>query len=72
MCICLEDDFTSDCDMFVACIILQKQIDHINGNKENIIVPSVKINMIREKEHAGMFDTIILINLSFICRNGSS
>ena len=61
MCICLEDDFASDCDLLVACIIVQKQIDHINGNKENIIVPSVKMKMILEKEQTRMFDTILLI-----------
>ncbi|CAF2838345.1 unnamed protein product [Rotaria sp. Silwood2] len=34
-----ENDFATDCDLFIACIILQKQIDHINGREENIIVP---------------------------------
>jgi hypothetical protein len=48
----LEDDFITDCDLLVACIVLQKQIDHINGNKENIIVPSIKMKMIREKEQS--------------------
>ncbi|CAF4769857.1 unnamed protein product, partial [Rotaria sp. Silwood2] len=42
-----ENDFATDCDLFIACIILQKQIDHINGREENIIVPSIKMKMIR-------------------------
>ncbi|CAF0792126.1 unnamed protein product [Adineta steineri] len=44
---CLEDqlrlkhkDFESDCDLWIACTILQKQIEGINGKKENIIVPN--------------------------------
>ncbi|CAF4275534.1 unnamed protein product, partial [Adineta steineri] len=45
-----QDDFTSDTDLLIACIILQKQIIHINGNKENIIIPSMRMKLIREKE----------------------
>ncbi|CAF3617050.1 unnamed protein product [Rotaria socialis] len=41
-----QDDFESDTDLLIACIILQKQIDHINGKKENIIVPSVRMRQI--------------------------
>ncbi|CAF1418784.1 unnamed protein product, partial [Didymodactylos carnosus] len=47
---CYEDqlrlkraDFTSDCDLCLACIILQKQIEHIDSKKENIIIPSKKL-----------------------------
>ncbi|CAF3083158.1 unnamed protein product [Rotaria socialis] len=43
------DDFYTDCDLMMACTILQKQISSINGNKEKIIVPSVKMRQIREK-----------------------
>ena len=49
----LEDDFIDFCDLFLACIILQKQIERIDGKKENIIVPSVRINAIREQELVG-------------------
>lgn len=49
----LEDDFSDFCDLFLACIILQKQIECIDGKKENIIIPSVRINAIREQELAG-------------------
>ena len=41
------------CDLLVACMILQKQIEHIDGKKENILVPSVAMNKIREREQAG-------------------
>jgi hypothetical protein len=61
MLLCLENDFVSDCDLFVACVILQKQIDHINGSKENIIVPSVRMKLIREKEQNRMSSTILSI-----------
>ncbi|CAF1261105.1 unnamed protein product [Didymodactylos carnosus] len=43
-----HDDFVSSCDLLLACIILQKQIDHINGKIENIIIPSVQMTKIRE------------------------
>ncbi|CAF4218083.1 unnamed protein product, partial [Adineta steineri] len=35
------DDFTSDSVLLIACIILQQQIIHINGNKETIITPNI-------------------------------
>ncbi|CAF0818435.1 unnamed protein product [Didymodactylos carnosus] len=44
-----HDDFASDCDLLLACTILQKQIDHIDGKKENIIVPSVHMKKLREQ-----------------------
>ncbi|CAF1184081.1 unnamed protein product [Rotaria sordida] len=47
-----HDDFVSDCDLFIACIILQKQIEHIGGNKNNIIIPSVKMKLIRDRQHS--------------------
>jgi hypothetical protein len=53
----LDDDFVSDSDLLVACMILQKQIEHIDGKAENIIIPSVAMNKIREKEKAGMDKT---------------
>jgi len=49
----LDEDFLSDSDLLMACTILQKQIEHINGKKENIIVPSVAMKRIRESEQAG-------------------
>ncbi len=50
----LDDDFIDECDLFVACMILQKQIERIDGKKENIIVPTVAMNKIREIEQAGI------------------
>ncbi|CAF1340798.1 unnamed protein product [Rotaria sordida] len=47
-----DDDFVSDCDLFIVCIILQKQIEHIGGNKNNIIIPSVKMKLIRDRQHS--------------------
>ncbi|CAF3833809.1 unnamed protein product [Rotaria sordida] len=43
-----QDDFVSDSDLHMACIILQKQIDYIDGKKENIIIPSIKMKKIQE------------------------
>jgi hypothetical protein len=60
----LDDDFVSDNDLFVACIILQKQIEHIDGKKDNIIVPSVAMAKIRETEQAGnLLRTNIIMSL---------
>jgi len=44
-----EDDFVYQYDLFVACLILQKQIEHIDEKKENIVIPSVKMKQIREQ-----------------------
>ncbi|CAF2725288.1 unnamed protein product [Rotaria sp. Silwood2] len=51
-----NDDFVSDCDLLIACVILQKQIEHIDGNKDNIIVPSIKMKLIRDREQS---DTLV-------------
>jgi len=50
----LDDDFIDECDLFVACMVLQKQIERIDGKKENIIIPTVAMNKIREIEQAGI------------------
>ncbi|CAF1264680.1 unnamed protein product [Didymodactylos carnosus] len=44
-----HNDFVSDCDLLMACNILQKQIEHIDGKKENIIIPSVHMKTLREQ-----------------------
>ncbi|CAM4939505.1 unnamed protein product [Rotaria socialis] len=49
-----HEDFLDECDLFMACIILLKQIEKIDGKKENIIVPSVKMNQIRDLAQAEM------------------
>ncbi|CAF3768733.1 unnamed protein product [Rotaria sordida] len=46
-----RDDFLTDCDLLIACLILQKQIEHISGNKDNIIVPSIQMKKIRQREY---------------------
>jgi hypothetical protein len=35
-----EDDFKTDVDLRVACLILDKQVKLINGNEANILIPS--------------------------------
>ncbi len=45
----IDDDFVDDCDLFMACMILQKQIEHINGQREKIIIPNVAMQRIREE-----------------------
>ncbi|CAM4742785.1 unnamed protein product, partial [Rotaria magnacalcarata] len=44
-----HDDFESECDLYMACLILQKQIEYIDGKKENIVIPSIKMKQIREE-----------------------
>ena len=46
----LGDDFANSYDLFSTCLILQKQIDCIDGKKENITVPSVVLKRLRELE----------------------
>ncbi|CAF1202295.1 unnamed protein product [Didymodactylos carnosus] len=43
-----HDDFVSDSDLLLACVILQKQIDYIDGKTENIIIPSIYMKKVRE------------------------
>ena len=43
-----DDDFVTDCDFYIACLILRKQIQHIDGKKENIVVPSIRMKEIRD------------------------
>ena len=49
----LDNDFESDIDLFVACTILQKQIQCIDGKKDKIIVPSVALRKVEESEQTG-------------------
>lgn len=37
-----HDDFVADIDVHVACLILEKQIKIIDGNKDNVIIPKKK------------------------------
>lgn len=55
-----DNDFLDYCDLFVACLVLQKQIEHINGKKDNLIVPSEAMNKIRAKEREGIGDEIYI------------
>ena len=41
------EDFKSETDLRVACTILQRQIEHIHGNRENIVIPSVRMRQLR-------------------------
>ncbi|CAF0798928.1 unnamed protein product, partial [Didymodactylos carnosus] len=43
------DDFVSDSDLYMACLILQKQIEVIDGKKENIIIPSKHLQEVTAK-----------------------
>ena len=47
----------------MACIILQKQIEHIDGKKENIIIPSVAMKKF-EKENKQVIYQRIRINVN--------
>lgn len=35
----VEDDFKTDLDLQVACLILEQQVKLINGNEANLLVP---------------------------------
>lgn len=52
LCLFLEDDFVSKGDSYVECMILQIQIEIIDGKKENIIIPKMK--QIREQQEEEM------------------
>jgi hypothetical protein len=61
----LDLDFLSVYDLFTACFILQKQIEHIYGNEENIIIPSVKMKEIRERPGMCVFEWLPYLHLFF-------
>lgn len=46
----IGDDFRSELDLYIACLILQKQIEHINGDRTKIIVPREKLKQL-QKSH---------------------
>ncbi|CAF3452267.1 unnamed protein product [Rotaria socialis] len=46
------DDFASDSDLLASCIILQKQIDCIKGEKENIVIPSREMQPISNTQQS--------------------
>jgi hypothetical protein len=41
-------DFVSDCDLYMACLIFKKQREYIDGKKENIVIPNLRMKYIRE------------------------
>ena len=43
-------DFYSNDDLYIACMILQKQIEHINGDTDKIVTPSIRMRQIREQQ----------------------
>ncbi|CAF3452021.1 unnamed protein product [Rotaria sp. Silwood1] len=66
-----QDDFVSDADLHMACIILQKQIEHIDGKKENIIIPTIKMKKIREDSEREIAETLTR-QQSALIRTGSA
>lgn len=46
----LERDFHSNDDLYMACLIFQKQIEHIKDNEDNIVIPSIRMRQIREQQ----------------------
>ncbi|CAF0905325.1 unnamed protein product [Adineta ricciae] len=44
-----NNDFDSEIDLFIACTILQKQIQYIDGQKDKILVPSVALRKVDER-----------------------
>jgi hypothetical protein len=45
----LDDDFHNNCDLHIACEILQRQIQLIDEGKGNIIIPSISLKDMYEK-----------------------
>lgn len=57
----LGEDFFSQCDLYIACLILQKQVDDINGDKKNIVVPSTQLKIQEQSSMLCFFPCINLI-----------
>jgi len=45
----LEDDFANDCDLRMACEVREKQIELIDRQKKNIVIPSISLKEMYEK-----------------------
>ena len=56
----------------MACTILQKQIEHINGRKENIIIPNVAMRQIREQAQISSLSSSAGSDMSDIRQGASS
>ncbi len=60
-----EDDFVSELDLYVACLIIRKQIEVIDGKKENIVIPNRKMKQIREQNSEFLIKIFIISTLLF-------
>ena len=49
-----EDDFKTDVDLRVACLILDKQVKLINGNEANILTPHVWLKKYLDDQGKGI------------------
>ncbi|CAF1642756.1 unnamed protein product [Adineta ricciae] len=70
-----RNDFVSDCDLYIACLVLQKQIEHISGNKDKIIIPSIKMKEAQEKKQPGVSSaaqTTPLVSVQYPSNIGNS
>ena len=45
----------SESNLRTACLVLQKQIEHIGEHEEKIVIPGVKMREIREQAGIGLF-----------------
>jgi len=45
----LDDDFVNDCDLRIACEIVEKQIEIIDKQKKDIVIPSISLKEMYEK-----------------------
>jgi hypothetical protein len=50
----IDEDFATNSDLLIACMVRQKQIEYIDGKAENIIVPSECMRKLRKKEQTGI------------------
>ncbi|CAF3533819.1 unnamed protein product, partial [Rotaria socialis] len=64
-----RDDFESECDLYIACLVLRKQTEHIDVMKENIVIPSVKMKQIREQRARMREQTFIVSKSSRFSEN---
>ena len=50
----VEDDFKSNLDLQLACLILDQQVKIINGNEANILVPGEWLKQYLEDQERGV------------------
>ena len=63
-CFCIVNDSTYEVDLLLSCIIVQKQIDSLDGKQASIQIPSARIAEIRREQgriSSSLSDNLVMV-----------